>query len=606
MLQGATTNGAAGSTVETTTSSAAARPIWFGDRARPLFGWFHAARGAARDCVVVLCNPFGYDTMLTHYSYRDLAERLARAGIATLRFDYHGTGDSSGEDSAPNRVDAWLADIDAGRDEALRLSGARAAALFGVRVGGLLALASAKRAVVDDLILMGPSVSGRAAVRELRAMRMLQSPIGPPGSAAGASSEDENLGFLLTAPMRDALGKIDPLAVHAAPARRVLIIARDDVAGGEGPLVEHLRACGTEVTASSTPGYSLVLRGDPYTCELPHDAWNEIVAWLAARHQPMDRRSADAPDGSPGPPAVVGLGAVREEAVRFRDLFGILTEPVDCSQARARTAVLLLNIGANHRIGSNRMYVRWARAWAALGFRVLRFDFSGMGDSPARPNEPDKDVYSPEGMKQVSEAMDFLETRGCERFVVGGLCSGAYVAYYAAVEDPRVSGIVAVNTTTFHWKRGDSLELRTRNTFQATSFYKKRAFEPRTWLRALKGEVHVRAVLKELGRRTIARGRTKAGDLMVRLGVIREPDDIARGFQAICRRGCEALLVYGSQDGGLDVMEGHLGSGARKMRHAKTFRLEILHGTDHIFTPREAQDRLTELLTDHLVTRFGR
>jgi hypothetical protein len=79
----------------------------------------------------------------------------------------------------------------------------------------------------------------------------------------------------------------------------------------------------------------------------------------------------------------------------------------------------------------------------------------------------------------------------------------------------------------------------------------------------------------------------------------------ARGFLALSARGCQSLLVYGTDDGGVDVMEGHLGQGALKLRRAKTFRLEMMDGTDHTFTPREAQERLTALLTEHVVSRFG-
>jgi hypothetical protein len=46
---------------------------------------------------------------------------------------------------------------------------ASATALFGVRIGGLLAVAAAQRAPADDLVLLGTSTSGRTSVRELRA-----------------------------------------------------------------------------------------------------------------------------------------------------------------------------------------------------------------------------------------------------------------------------------------------------------------------------------------------------------------------------------------------------------------------------------------------------
>ncbi len=580
----------------------AAQPTWFGDGARPIFGWFHPAQAPARDCAVVLCNPFGYDTMIAHYAYRHLAQRLARAGIATLRFDYFGTGDSAGDDASSGRVDEWLASIMAARLEVKRCSGARAIALFGLRFGGLLATASALASPVDDLILLGPPTSGRACVRELRALRKLQSPVPGPNNPDGSAPDDENFGFLMTEEMRSEVAKIEPLKISGAVAHRALVIARDDMDGKESALVEHLRACGTAAELSRTAGYSLALRGDPYTCDLPEEAWSEIVAWLSRSHR---ERSAAAEVGTRDCPPAVALGGVREEAVRFDGLFGMLTEPVDGAAKRAQTGILLLNIGANHHIGSNRMYVRWARDWATRGFRVLRFDLSGVGDSPVRRNRGEKEVYSPDAMPETREAMDFMESRGCVRMLLVGLCSGSYVAFHTAVLDPRVSGVVLVNQPVFHWKQGDSLELHSRGAFKSTNFYTRAAFDPETYLRALRGQVQVRAVLTELGGRLVARAKNRAVELAVRLGVMEEPDEIARSFRRLATRGCDTLAIAGSNDGALDVLERRVGVGAAKMRGIKGFRLEVFEGTDHTFTPREAQERLKALLTDHLLSRFG-
>jgi pimeloyl-ACP methyl ester carboxylesterase len=573
-------------------------PAWFGPVERPVFGFFHPPRHPARDCVVVLCNPFGYDAMLTHFAYRHLAERLARAGFAALRFDYFGAGDSGGDDASADRIDEWLESLDAACVEARRRSGASAIALFGLKLGGLLATVAAQRMPVDDLVLLGPSTSGRGAVRELRAQRLLQQPI--PGAVEPPSPEDESFGFLMTEPMRAALGKLDPTRSKGALAKRALVILRDDVAGGERPLVDHLRACGVNVTTSTTPGYAMALRDDPYTCQLPEAAWNEIVAWLSAAHA----SAAPGTEETPGQASVV-LGDVREQAVRFDGNFGVLTEPLDPTGARAHTAIVLLDIGANHRIGTNRMYVRWARAWAKLGFRVLRFDFTGIGDSPVRAGRLEKDVYSALGMTETRRAMDLLASRGVDRFVLGGLCSGAYVAYYAALENPRVAGIFLMNLPTFHWKEGDSLELVARSGFQATSVYKRKVFDLKTWRRALRGEVKVRAVTTELVKRTVARVRNAATDRAIRLGLVQEPDDVARAFKGLCARGCQSLLVYGANDGALDVMEKHLGAGAAKLRHDKRLRVEVLDGADHVFTARDAQRRLEEVLTRYLVGAFG-
>src|SRR5262249_40978530 len=84
---------------------------WFGKADAPLFGFFHPAAGCAKDVVVVMCNPFGYDVPTTHHAYKKLAESLCSAGVATLRFDYFGTGNSAGEDEGPDLVAEWLSSI---------------------------------------------------------------------------------------------------------------------------------------------------------------------------------------------------------------------------------------------------------------------------------------------------------------------------------------------------------------------------------------------------------------------------------------------------------------------------------------------------------------
>src|SRR5579872_5230912 len=465
--------------------STPAYPLWFGASDAPLFGFYHTPSAPALDCVAVLCNPFGYDAVLSHYSYRHLAERLATAGIAALRFDYFGTGDSSGGDEAADRVDAWQQSIAIACREARVRSGARAVALFGLRLGGLLATAVAQREAVDDLILLGPPVSGRAYVRELRALRGLATSSASPNGDGVPVPEDENFGFLITAPMKKALEGVDPVKDPRRPASRALVIPRDDGLGNEEPLVAHLRSAGVDTTRSLVAGYSLALRGDPYTCDLPDEAWTQVVEWIKKGHEKLDLEASH-PVSSRSYRSVANVGGVSEEAVLFREMFGILTEPIEHTP-RSETAVILVDSAANHRIGNNRMYVTWARAWAGLGFRVLRFDLAGIGDSPVQPGRREKEVYSPRAMFETQAAVDFLEDRGCKRFVVGGICSGAYVAFHSAVADARVAGVMLMNPPTFHWKEGDSLELRTRNTFSSTNAYARAALSLSTWKRALRG-----------------------------------------------------------------------------------------------------------------------
>src|SRR4051812_29243924 len=111
-----------------------AAPLFFGPAPRSLFGWYHAPAGPRRAVGVVVCNPIGDDYTRAHRPLRHLAERLARAGVAVLRFDFHGTGDSSGDERDPARVATWVDDIDLAADELRRRSGCTAICLAGLRL----------------------------------------------------------------------------------------------------------------------------------------------------------------------------------------------------------------------------------------------------------------------------------------------------------------------------------------------------------------------------------------------------------------------------------------------------------------------------------------
>lgn len=130
---------------------------------------------------------------------------------------------------------------------------------------------------------------------------------------------------------------------------------------------------------------------------------------------------------------------MKESVLTFgkrKGLVGILSVP--SSPDPSRPAILLLNAGIQHRPGPFRMYVEIARALAASGFNVLRFDLSGLGDSEVQLEQPDERAR---GIEDVRAAMEILTKRtGAASFVLGGLCSGADLAHHAGLACPEVAG----------------------------------------------------------------------------------------------------------------------------------------------------------------------
>ena len=120
-----------------------------------------------------------------------------------------------------------------------------------------------------------------------------------------------------------------------------------------------------------------------------------------------------------------------------RSLMGMITTP----QAReaAPVACLLLNMGANHRVGPHRINVKLAHALATQGISNVRFDLGGLGDSAPTIGA---DHYLTQAIYDIQSAMDMLQQKlGIRQFMIAGLCSGAVNAMAAAVVDPRVVGI---------------------------------------------------------------------------------------------------------------------------------------------------------------------
>lgn len=592
----------------TTQAAARAAPLWFGSSARPLLGFFHAANSAVqRSCAVVLCHPFGHEYTAVYQAYRHLAEQLASAGFPVLRFDYDGTGDSAGEDADPSRMRAWLASIGAAIDKVRALSGARELCLFGLRLGATLAyLAAAEYGSVQSLVLWAPSLTGRSYLRELRALRKLRGGSTPLNLPDG---DEEAGGFLMTRETIAELTKVDLLSLSIPAPSKVLLLARDAFCV-EARLAEHLRSSGVDVAFRHVPGYAQLVV-EPYNAVTPSAVFAEIIAWLSAAHPPSTRPLQAREQNSEEPLTACmpcGQTSVRESVIRFGPsdaLFGILSERIEGKTAPERPLLLLLNTSVIHRVGPNRMYVPMSRRWAAAGYSVFRLDLSGLGDSPLPGWQARQRMYSKDGVKDARSAMDLLSERlGARRFILIGLCSGAYMAFHTGLEDDRVMGQVLLNAQTFDWKEGDTLDVGRKLEYKSFRFYLRAALKRSTWARLAKGEVHWKGILGALGARAAkyARATLIQKYTQLRERYRRDGTTLSR-FKKLLGRKVWMFLIYSQEDPGLDELALHLGRDARWLRSYPTFRIEFVEGPDHTFTLVWSQKHIEQLISE-VVTRW--
>lgn len=166
-------------------------------------------------------------------------------------------------------------------------------------------------------------------------------------------------------------------------------------------------------------------------------------------------------------------------------MVGVLSLP----DAPASTAVIVVVGGPQYRAGSHRQFVQLARALAAEGIAVLRFDARGMGDSSGAKRlfeRLDNDIHA---------AVQALRARLPEvtRMVLWGLCDGAaaMLLYLHGRPGAALQGICLVNP----WVRSEVSQART----QIKHYYLRRLTTPAFWRKFSRGEVGWEAILGLIG-----------------------------------------------------------------------------------------------------------
>ena len=416
------------------TNKILAEPGWFGPSERPLFGWLHKPAGDGARGAVVLCPPLGLELQQSQYCFGILAAMLAAEGFVVVRFDYDGTGDSAGSSSDRDGVARWLSSIDHAVELA-KSTGADWLAGVGLRLGATLLTNARSAPTLDTLVLWDPCLSGRSFLRQQRTL-FHSAATRHSGDAAGRvdipglSFSPETAAEVAHLTVPPATDLPSPLLLLTDPARHYPRTLEDLI---KSPGVERQEYHDSvPVLDPSMPGYVA-----------PHRTLDQMRSWVAeqcgAATTPVTR-----------PPglrtrAVVGrapAGPVVEEVTNLGPLglFGIST---DASASDDRPVVLLLSNAANSRIGPMRQWVELARSWAG-DFRSVRFDFSGIADSPVRAGQPEHTMYASEVLDDIVDVAHHVSPDDPSNVILVGLCSGAKAAM-AVAPRLRPRAVVAVN-----------------------------------------------------------------------------------------------------------------------------------------------------------------
>ncbi|MDB5920080.1 MAG: hydrolase, partial [Massilia sp.] len=178
-----------------------------------------------------------------------------------------------------------------------------------------------------------------------------------------------------------------------------------------------------------------------------------------------------------------------ESAVNFAcgdaRLYGILHLPPAALPVPALTRGVLIVVGGpQYRAGSHRQFTLLARALAAGGVPVMRFDYRGMGDSEGEL----RDFSAVDDDLRVAVDHFFAIVPGMTEVALWGLCDGATAAGMYAAGDRRVTGLALLNP----WIRTDSGIA----TATLKHYYRGRVLERAFWLKLLGGRFDARRALR--------------------------------------------------------------------------------------------------------------
>ena len=276
---------------------------------------------------------------------------------------------------------------------------------------------------------------------------------------------------------------------------------------------------------------------------------------------------------------------MKEQAVLFgsqRSLVGIISDPSeDKLRSPTSPAIILLNSGIVHRVGPNRIYVKMARYLSGLGFVVLRFDFSSIGDSqPRRDNLP----FVKSAISEVREAMDYLsQSRGARQFVLMGGCSGARVSFQTACQETRVVGAFLINHNRAPEDANARESKESANEASARYYWKIAMFNPESWKRFFSGRADFRRIASVLGRKLQRRFTERQATT--------ETIHFMANIRLLAERHVRVLFVWSDGDSGVEEFD-HMND----LVKAGDIGWRIIPKTDHTFSSLADQRSLVDAL----------
>lgn len=552
--------------------------------------WQHVpALDRLRNVAVLICPSIGHEFMHAYRSLRRLAEHLADAGFLTFRFEYPGTGDSTGHPT-PDNLQPWIRSIQRLSQQVASEYPQLQQCWIGLRLGATLAVQAADGHTVDSMVLIEPVIKGRQYAREIEAL-----------SAMSATVSDqqvgliEGAGFPLCQSMLEDIRRIDLASVLTGGNYPNIFYMHDP---DRTPATAWLDAlANTDKTLAISPfdGYQDML-AEPHFTAVPWPSFSRIKEWLVTLSQPAGLPHFSAISDQVSARITVDDNDIEEQLLTVpgsSSIFAITSRPASKS-GQELTCVILTNAGSVHHAGPNRTYVMLARTLASMGYLVCRMDLENLGDStvvePAQENAP----YQRGATRNVTTMMTTLDAQHpISSFIIAGICSGAHTAFHSAreIEHPKLSRILLINPLTFYWREGMSLKIPSAlEVYKDQAHYQQSIRDLGKWKRLLTGKAEFGYILRFALKRLLRFASQLLQDILRRIAG--EKSQLAQDLRALWKRNIHIHFIFSSGDPGLSIVNADARWTLRKGIAGKHCDLDMIEQADHTFSSAGSRSRL--------------
>jgi pimeloyl-ACP methyl ester carboxylesterase len=545
--------------------------------------------------LVVICSPFWEEGECSHRAMVGLASYLATEGVAALRFDYTGCGESEGHDFE-GRWSRYGTDVLSAVDFGSRVLPCARITVMGVRLGANL-LTSLDLHAASGIVLAEPVLDGPKHWRDLELATLLTCP----GVDVKRVYEDRatGSGYLVRQghrvhpSFREHVS--DPSwprpGGHLLPPVLLLSLHNTASGGAWDRFVERLKSVSTGVTHAREPAPRFWRSHDLDRLDLEgcEGLYRCVLEWIAARRQHYQILGSTKPSDYPS--AIIARSAPDHEEGRVffvNTSIGAVCISVEESLTRVNglesTAVVLLPAPPQDRAGPQRLLYLLSASLAEAGFSCYRLDPPGCGDSDGRSAE--QAFFADDNAEYVDQCLDAMRQRGHTRLLLVGLCTGATAASVVALRREEVRGVAMLNAYRGEpgsWRRiaGSSVRRWLRTAFRGVG--------PVTAIKLF----GLGSLLHRLGLPGPGRHRWGARCESVETGEPNSPTEALR------RISCPLLIVYGSLSRYADAFEQQLTSGVLRFLRTKpsTAIRWIPDGTDAFHSP-ESRGALSSVLAE--------